>query len=133
MNKIQATIKEIKNIDNLHTIKFDFCGNDITMFSLQLLVDVRIGDKVLLEIKPSHLTIGKNFKGVISYLNQFPAIVTQIDKGKLLTSVILKSFGVDFETIMTVESLDKLDLKTDEEVTIFIKASDISLVEVLNG
>ena len=132
MNNIEATITEIKNIDNLHTIKFDFFDNVLSMFSLQLLRDIKIGSKVLLAIKPSHITIAKNFTGMISYLNKFNAIVKEIDKGKFLTSVLLEAFKVDFETIMTVESLEKLDLKLGEEVTIFIKASDISLLEILD-
>ncbi|MCT7631194.1 TOBE domain-containing protein [Aliarcobacter butzleri] len=132
MSKFIATIKKIQSIDNLNIVKFDFCGLTLKMMSLDLNDDVEIGKKVKLSVKPSNISIAKNLSGEISLSNKIVATIQSLENGQLLTSVILKINDTILESIITVDSSKRMNLQIGEVVTILIKASNLSIEEVIN-
>mgnify|MGYP000057664616 CR=1 FL=1 len=132
MSKFIATIKKIQSIDNLNIVEFDFCGLTLKMMSLDLNDDVKIGKKVKLSVKPSNISIAKNLTGEISLSNQIVATIQSLENGQLLTSVILKINDTILESIITVDSSKRMNLQIGEVVTILIKASNLSIEEVIN-
>jgi len=132
MSNLLATIKEIQTVDSLNIVSFDFFGTELTMMSLELKDEVKVGRKVILGIKPTTVAIAKNFSGEISYSNQIESSIASIEIGKLLCSIKLNSHNTNFESIITSKSAKKLDLKEDDKVTAFIKASEISISKVLD-
>ena len=125
-------IKEIKTIDSLNIVEFDFHGITLKMMSLELDSDITINKRVELLVKPSNVIISKNYMEEISLSNQFFAKILDIKDGELLSSLSLKAFDTFFESIITKTSKVKLDLKENDEVNILIKASDLSILRVLN-
>ena len=132
MSQLVATIKKINSIDNLNIVEFDFNGLTLKMMSLDLNDDVKIGKKVELSVKPSNISIAKNLIGEISLSNQIVATIQSLENGQLLTSVILKINDTLLESIITVDSSKRMNLQIGEVVTILIKASNLSIGEVLN-
>ena len=132
MSQFVATIKKIQSIDNLNIVKFDFCGLTLKMMSLDLNDDVEIGKKVKLSVKPSNISIAKNLSGEISLSNKIVATIQSLENGQLLTSVILKINDTILESIITVDSSKRMNLQIGEVVTILIKASNLSIEEVIN-
>ena len=132
MSQLVATIKKINSVDNLNIVEFDFNGLTLKMMSLDLNDDVKIGKKVELSVKPSNISIAKNLIGEISLSNQFVATIQSLENGQLLTSVILKINDTLLESIITVDSSKRMNLQIGEVVTILIKASNLSIGEVLN-
>lgn len=132
MSKFIATIKKIQSIDNLNIVEFDFCGLTLKMMSLDLNDDVEIGKKVKLSVKPSNISIAKNLSGEISLSNKIVATIQSLENGQLLTSVILKINDTLLESIITVDSSKRMNLQIGEVVTILIKASNLSIEEVIN-
>jgi molybdopterin-binding protein len=132
MSKLIATIKKINNIDNLNIVEFEFLGTTLKMMSLDLSSNIQIGKKVRLSVKPSNISIAKNFTGEISLSNQLVAIIQNIENGKLLSSVSLKISDFLLESIITVDSSKRMNLQIGDEVKILIKASNLSIEEVLN-
>ena len=132
MSQLVATIKKINSIDNLNIVEFDFHGLTLKMMSLDLNDDVKIGKKVELSVKPSNISIAKNLIGEISLSNQIVATIQSLENGQLLTSVILKINDTILESIITVDSSKRMNLQIGESVTILIKASNLSIAEVLN-
>ena len=132
MSQFVATIKKIQSIDNLNIVEFDFCGLTLKMMSLDLNDDVKIGKKVKLSVKPSNISIAKNLSGEISLSNKIVATIQSLENGQLLTSVILKINDTILESIITVDSSKRMNLQIGESVTILIKASNLSIAEVLN-
>lgn len=132
MNKIVATILKIHNIDNLNIVEFKFSDMKLKMMSLDLSDDVKEGNKVVLTVKPTHVAIGKNLQGDLSYSNQIKATINEIDQGKLLSVINTKAAGTDIQSIITADSSKRMNLKTEDEVILLIKASDLSILEVLN-
>lgn len=132
MSNLIATIKEIQTVDSLNIVSFDFNNTTLTMMSLELKAEVEVGKKALLGIKPTTVAIAKNFSGDISYSNQIKSTIEDIEIGQLLCSIKLFSNNTSFESIITSKSAKKLDLKKGDEVTAFIKASEISISKVLD-
>jgi molybdopterin-binding protein len=130
---IEAIVKDIQNCDSLHIVKFDFLGQTLTMMSLELSCDIQIGVKVLLQAKPSHVAIGKDTQGMqISYSNQLESQIVSITQGELLASLKLQvASDTILESIITKDSVSRLDIDIDDKVTAYIKASELSIVKVV--
>ncbi len=131
MNTLIATVTKLDTIDNLNIVKFDFSDQTLSMMSLDLSDDIQIGTKVKLITKPSYIAIAKEFSGMLSYSNQLKAKIKELENGKLLSSVKLQIEEFVLESIITFESSQKMDLKIGDEVTAFIKASELSILKVL--
>ncbi len=131
MSQLIATVINIENIDNLNIVKFDYFDTQLTMMSLDLNTNIKIGTKVILGIKPTHIALAKDFSGIVSYSNQIKSKIIDIDNGKLLSSIVLELHNTTLESIITLNSSKKMDLKVGDDITVFIKASELSIVEVL--
>ncbi len=127
-----ARVKDIKTKDNLNIVEFDFNNILLKMMSLELNKDITIGKRVELVVKPTNIIISKNFIEDISLSNQTLAKVIEINSGELLSNITLKIEETILESIITKDSADKLNLKIDDKVYILIKASDLSILKVLN-
>jgi len=132
MNKVEAIISKIDNIDNLNIVQFDFSGIQLKMMSLDLDEKIKIGQKVILTAKATNILLAKDFEGMISFSNQIKGRIENIDNGKLLSCIDIVANNTKFQSIITRASVDRMALKKDEEITILIKASDLSIEEVLN-
>ena len=132
MSQFVATIKKINSIDNLNIVEFDFHGLTLKMMSLDLNADVQVGKKVKLSVKPTNISIAKNLIGEISLSNQIVATIENLENGQLLSSISLKVHNTILESIITVDSSKRMNLQIGESVTILIKASNLSIAEVLN-
>ena len=132
MSEILANVKQIETVDTLNIVTFDFFGNDLKMMSLELSNEVQVGVKALLGIKPTSIIIAKDLTGRISFSNKLQGKIVSIDTGVLLSNVKIKIANSIFESIITKQTSKNMDLNVEDEVTIFIKASELSIVEVYN-
>lgn len=132
MSKILANVKSIQSVDTLNIVSFDFFGNELKMMSLELADEVQSGAKVLLGVKPTSIVIAKDFNGEISFSNRLQGKIVEVNSGELLTNVKIEIATSLFESIITKQTSMNMNLKVDDEVNIFIKASELSIVEVYN-
>ena len=127
-----ARVKDIKTIDSLNNVEFDFKNITLKMMSLELHKEVKLESKVKLLVKPSNVIISKNYIEDISLSNQTLAKIVAIENGELLSSISLKIGDTTFESIITKESSKRLHLQEGNIVNILIKASDLSILRVLH-
>ena len=132
MNTIVAEVKEIKNVDNLNIVKFYFAGTTLSMMSLELNENIKVGAKVKLITKPTHVAIAKDFSGEVSYSNQLDAEIIHVENGELLSSIKIRIWETTLESIITKDSSERMNLHAGDAVTAFIKANELSIVEVLD-
>ena len=127
-----ARVKDIKTIDSLNIVEFDFNNITLKMMSLELHKEVKLESKVKLLVKPTSVAISKKYIENISLSNQTLAKIVAIENGELLSSISLKIGDTTFESIITKESSKRLDLQEGNIVNILIKASDLSILRVLH-
>ncbi|MGB0990810.1 MAG: TOBE domain-containing protein, partial [Halarcobacter sp.] len=85
-----------------------------------------------LSINASHIAIGKDLKGDISLSNIFNCVIKELDKGQLLSSLKL-SINDDYLTsIITTNSVNRMNLQVGDKVQALVKASEISIKEVIS-
>jgi len=132
MNKFVATVKKIDTADSLNIVSFDFLGYKLSMISLDLKDSIKVGVKVELTANPSHVAIGKDFSGMVSYSNQLKAKISELENGKLLSNIKFQVGDFTLESFITLNSSKKMNLKIDDEVTVFIKATELSILRVLD-
>ena len=132
MSSLIASVSEIQNCDTLHIVKFKCYDETLSMMSLELNEKIEIGTKVKLVVKPTHIAVAKNFNGEVSYSNQLRSTIVAIDNGQLLSRVKLSFFDTTLESIITLSSSKKMNLQVGDSVTAFIKASELSIGEILD-
>ncbi len=132
MSSLVARVSQIDNCDSLHIVKFDFHGQTLSMMSLDLPNKIKIGTKVKLVMKPSHIAIAKNLTGDVSYSNQLDSTIIVIENGQLLTSLQLQCMDSTLESIITYNSSKRMNLQVGDRVTAFIKASELSIAGILD-
>jgi molybdopterin-binding protein len=131
MNKLIATITDIQNEDSLNIVSFDYHDVRLVMMSLEISKDLSIGTQVVLSVNPSHIGIGKSFDANLSYSNIIEMKIEDIEIGKLLASIKLNHHDNTIESIITANSTKRMQLCKDDKVVAIIKASDLSILEVL--
>ena len=132
LNKIKALVKKINHHDGVNIVEFDFNGIKLSMISLELSSSIKVGTRVILGVKPSHITLAKNLSGQISASNNFEAKITNIEKGELLAVVNMEIFNTSFESLITVNSVHRMDLKKGDSIAVLIKAGELFIKEVCN-
>jgi len=132
MSTFIATVSKIENCDSLNVVKFNFHEISLSMMSLDLNAKVKIGSRVKLLVKPTHIALAKEFTGEVSYSNQLPATIVSLENGTLLSSIELELFDAKLESVITLNSSKRMKLKIGDRVMAFIKASDLSIGEVLD-
>lgn len=130
MNELKATVKSIESLENLNIVKFEYKGIILSMMSLSL-KNVEVGTSVILSINASHIAIGKDLKGDISLTNRFDCTIVELNQGKLLSSLKLKTNNDFLTSIITTNSVNRMNLRVNDEVQALVKASELSIKEVI--
>lgn len=130
MNKLEAEVINIDSLENLAIVQFNFEGITLSMMSLGL-SNIKIGTKVTLSINASHIAIAKGFQGEISLSNKLDCVIKKLDKGKLLSSLTLDFKGTKLTSIITTNSVNRMNLKENDQITALIKASELSIQKVI--
>ena len=132
MSSFLATVSSVESSDSLHIVKFTNGSETLCMMSLELDESIKKGRDVKLSVKPTHVVLSKNFTGDISFENSLVSSIVSIETGKLLSSVKLVCLDIEIESIITKDTQMKMNLKVGDEVRVFIQASSLSIVEVLD-
>jgi len=131
MNKMTATITDIQSVDELNIVKFKFCNQSLSMVSLELSNDVKVGSNIELSAKSTHIAIAKNISGELSYSNQIKAKIIDINNGQLLSSIKAQIDETIIESVITTNSSIRMNLKIDDDIILLIKATELSIYKVL--
>lgn len=131
MNKLEAQVNKIDSLENLTIVQFNFKDIELSMMSLGL-SNIEVGTKVILSINASHIAIAKDLRGDISLSNRLDCVIKKLDKGELLSSLTLDFKGISLTSIITTNSVNRMNLKENDQITALIKASELSIQKVIS-
>jgi molybdate transport system regulatory protein len=130
MNRLIATITDIKSVDSINVVSFDVAQRTMKMMSLELNESLVVGTKVVLGAKATNIALAKEANPMLSISNQLEATIARIDMGALLCSVKFDFAGHLLESIITRDSALKMQLTVGDRIVALIKSSELSIVEV---
>lgn len=85
------------------------------------------GNQITVLFKETEVIISKEGNTLISVENKIEATIKNIEKGALLSKVLLASSIGEITALITSEILDELSLKKDQKVVAMIKINEIML------
>lgn len=130
MNRIRAAVTAIDCNGNLHKVSLAAGKEMITVITLELADDYTVGALVDIHFKPTHVALAKNITGEVSIANRLEATVSELQKGKLLTDILLDSEVGKFYALTTTEAVERMHITSGDSVTALMKASDLYLSRV---
>ncbi len=136
MNRLKGKIVDVSSEENISVVKIKV--DDILLTSVLLETPetaeyLKIGRDIFILFKETEVSIGKNIHGEISLSNRIETTVKDIKKGKILTQLRLSFSNKEITSIITTESAKRLNLKVGDKVVAFIKANEVSLMEIVDG
>lgn len=132
MNRFAVTLTRVERSGTLHILQLDFEGSTLYMMTLELPQNITKGSRLEIGIKPSHIAIGKDFSGDVSFSNRLEASITKITKGKLLSTITCSFKGIAFQSIVMTRTVERMALNVDQNITLLMKASELSITRFLD-
>lgn len=133
MNKLRGPIIGIESSEGLSIVEIDAGGVSLSCIVLETHETsgtLQPGHEIYAVFKESSVSIGKNLSGMLSQRNRLPVRVKSVEKGKILTKVLLDFHGTEIVTIITTRSAKAMEIEPGDEVQAIVKSSDIALMEV---
>lgn len=127
MNKIEATITEIKKHQNISALSFSALGSTMSMVALEIDEKLQIGTEVILKAKATNISLAKEIQNQLSISNQLQGEIFEVSYGAILCSVKIKIGDTLLESIITQNSASKMDIKVGDTIIALIKATDVSI------
>ncbi len=136
MSQIVATIEKIESVGSLNVVTFLSNESRLTMVSLELGEEVSVGKNVTLSCRQTSVALAKpmilqkEMQDMLSYANQIEVTIISIEKGRLLSSILLRFGDAILEALIITESLEKMGFKEGDRAVALIKVSDLSILEI---
>ncbi|MFQ5965899.1 MAG: molybdopterin-binding protein [Candidatus Scalinduaceae bacterium] len=132
MNKLKGKIMNIESSEHISIVDIDVEGDlfsSIIIETPETADYLRIGEEVFMLFKETEVSIGKALSGNLSLRNRLTSKIKTIEKGKVLTKIVLDYSGKDIISVITTRSTNKLDLKVGDEVQGLVKANEVTIMK----
>ena len=130
MNRLHGTIKTIQHAGTINRVVADCSGVPLSCVTLDLAEDFKEGGEVAVVFKETEVALARIGSAVISISNMLECSVVSVEEGVILSEVSLEFKGNRFASIITTDSLKRLNIATGDVVTAMIKANEVSLERV---
>ena len=133
MNILKGKITEIQSSDTLSLISVDVDGDTLSAVVLEGkkgILNYKKGELVQVIFKETEVGLAKNFSGLISFRNRFPAKIQTIEKGYVLTKISLDYKGHRIVAIISTKSAEEMKLKESDAVEWLVKTNEVSLMSI---
>ncbi len=133
MNSLNGHIKEVQVNGSLSLVTVEL--SDQIMFKAIIIETpetvsyLTVGHLVKILFKETEVIIGKDIKHLISLQNQVRGLVKSIERGLLLSNILINTPAGDISAIITTNAVDQLGLEEELNVCAMIKTNEIMLSE----
>lgn len=132
LNTFEAEVINIYNKDEINVVKFNLKTTTILMMSLELPANIKLGTRVSLGVKPSHVSLTKDENILISHSNKLLSKITNIIEGEVLCIVEVSFEDYKIESLLTKQDFLKMNLKKGENILVLINSSELYIKEVFD-
>jgi len=132
MNKLKGIIISVEVCDSLSlvTVQCEDAFFSVIIIETPQTVDYLIKNKAInILFKETEVILASDETHKISIENVFPCKITDIKKGKLLSSIRLLYYENELTSIITSQSLEKLKLEPGMKITAMVKTNEIMLAQ----
>ena len=132
MNKLKGKIINIESSEHISIVDIEVEGDlfSSTIIETPETADyLRIGNEVFMLFKETEVSIGKALSGNLSLRNRLKAKIKNIERGTVLSEIVLDYKGKDIISIITTRSTNNLDLKVGDEVQGLVKANEVIIMK----
>ena len=131
MNRLPGHICKIETEGNLSlitiVIRKDLYLKTIIIETPETVSYLRINNPIDVLFKETEVTIGANKSHAISLQNRIPGPIIAIDKGRLLSRIVLNTSAGEIIAIISTNAVDQMNLKVGDDVIAMIKLNEIML------
>ncbi|MGA9291286.1 MAG: TOBE domain-containing protein [Ignavibacteriaceae bacterium] len=130
MNNLIGEISNIKSDEHFSIVEMIIDGNvfkSIIIETPETVPFLKTGNKINILFKESEVSIAKDLKGRISLQNKIPCIIKGIEKGKLLSKIILDFNSKKIVSVITTGAVEQLELKENDDVLALVKTNEVIL------
>lgn len=129
MNRLPGTIEAVERSGSIALIDVAVEGNSYTALLLETDAErFRIGSEVALVFNETEVALAKNLAGAISLRNRLPAIVVAVERGQLMSRVLLRVGSHRVSSVITTRSLQALQLQAGDAVEGLVKSNELYLL-----
>ena len=133
MNSLSGHIKEVKVNGSLSlvavTLSEEVVLQSIVIETPDTAAYLKIGTPVNVLFKETEVVIGIGEHYAISLQNSIRGTVKTIEKGALISKVVVKTKVGDIASIISTDAAEQLGLKKEMQVTAMVKLNEIMLAE----
>lgn len=128
MNTLAGKIKSVKTDGHLSLVEISI--NDDVFKSILIETPdsvsfLRVGEPINVLFKETEVSIAKDLAGLISLQNKMDCTITNIEKGTLLSKIILDYKGSTVISVITTGAVEQLELKMGDNVRALIKTNEV--------
>ena len=133
MNSLEGHIKEVRVNGSLSLVTVAL--SDQILFKAIVIETpetasyLTAGHLVKVLFKETEVIIGKDMKHFISLQNQLRGVIRRIERGLLLSNILINTPVGDISSIITTNALDQLSLEEELTVCAMVKTNEIMLSE----
>ena len=122
---IKAKISAIEQNDGVSVFEFSAENLSLKMLSLENLQNLKIGDEVRLSFKSSDVFVATSPLLNCSVSNEIKAQISDIQRGRITSSLHLNAGKFEFESIISTSSLKRLNLAPGNQIYAYVKATSL--------
>lgn len=132
MNKLPAIITAIQQSGTILLVDADVNGQGFSALLIESINRpewLEVGKAVDLVFKETEVSLAKELQGKISMRNRMKCKVLKVDKGELLSMIILQFNNFTIVSAITTRAVNSLQLAIGDEVDALVKANEVSLMK----
>ncbi len=136
MNRLRGKIVNIESSESISLVEVktdigNICA--VVVETPETAEYLKVNNDIYVLFKETEVSIGKELSGMISLRNRFECVVEEIQKGKVLTRLVLKCGDNLIKSVITTRSAERMEIKKGDSVTALVKTNEVSLMEIPDG
>ncbi len=136
MNRLKGKITSIESSESISLVEVrtdigNICA--VVVETPETAEYLKINNNIYVLFKETEVSIGKELSGMISLRNRFKCVVEEIQKGKVLTRLVLRCNNNLIKSVITTRSAERMEIKKGDTVLAFVKTNEVSLMEIPDG